>query len=159
MLIELIAPALSAPKSKTPELPATPLVRKPIFKDPKQSPLRSAIDGLASDGTSAQAVDTFVGTTAEHLPAVFQGASSPRAITARVEERAVTVATTPVNRVRGIFGAITRRTPQGAQDAASRLKTWWTRERMNKVAEISLANRELDELLVDSKLPFVNSRD
>jgi nucleoporin NDC1 len=150
---------LPAPKPKTPEVPATPLVHKPIFKGSKQSPLRAAIDGLASDGTSAQAVDTFVGTTAEHLPAVFQGASSPRTITARVEERAVTVATTPVRRVRGIFGAITRRTPQGAQDAAGKLKTWWTRERVNKVAEISLANRELDELVVDSEFSSVNAED
>ncbi|TFY52622.1 hypothetical protein EVG20_g10473, partial [Dentipellis fragilis] len=66
------APA-PAPKYKGPEMPSTPILRKPIFKSGgTRSPIAQMLNSFAADGAVTQALESSVETTATHIPEIFR---------------------------------------------------------------------------------------
>lgn len=144
----------AAPRAVGPVLPSTPkkLIQKPIYQSARQSPIRNVIDSLAADGSFAQAIEET------HVPEVF------RSVTNAVVEPANAAAKHEVQKVReagmsflGHFrsrvggvaaGVMTQYAPARVNDLAEACRAWWTKERLGKVVEGYLPNRELDVLIV-----------
>ncbi|KZV62242.1 hypothetical protein PENSPDRAFT_678351 [Peniophora sp. CONT] len=136
--------ATPAPKSKAPEPPATPAQRAPVFQMSKSgTPVRSAIDALASDGTLSQAIESSAN--------VFtQSVSVPKPVV-EIEKR-VEGAVAEVKdaaKGKGLSGRVAGVLPGNVRAGAKGLGAWWSGERAGKVAESILPNRELDALVVD----------
>ncbi|VDB92406.1 unnamed protein product [Peniophora sp. CBMAI 1063] len=145
-----LAPATStstpAPKSKAPEPPSTPAQRAPVFATSTSgTPVRSAIDALASDGTLSQAVETsasvFTHSVSVPVPAPVVEIEK-KVEDAVVQAKAVTTG-------KSLSGRVAEMLPKPVRAASSGLKMWWAGERVGKVAESLLPNRELDALIVD----------
>ncbi|KAF4607234.1 hypothetical protein EYR38_001294 [Pleurotus pulmonarius] len=146
--------APAAPRAADPILPSTPkkLLQKPIYQSARQSPIRNVIDSLAADGSFAQAIEET------HVPEVF------RSVTNAVVEPANAAAKHEVQKVReagmsflgrlrsrvgGVAsGALTQYAPARVNDLVETCHAWWTKERLGKVVEGYLPNRELDVLIV-----------
>ncbi|TBU28210.1 nucleoporin protein Ndc1-Nup [Dichomitus squalens] len=153
------APA-AAPKPSTP-LPghATPLLRASVFKTAQTSPLRASLDMLASDGPLATAVSETAEAGASHLPELFRSVlpSTPPAPASAAIETAkmaeVSVARV-VSETKGVWREGVGKTlvgflPKGVAEAGAQMRTWWTRERVHRVAETSLPNRYVDALAAE----------
>ncbi|KAI0309822.1 nucleoporin protein Ndc1-Nup [Amylostereum chailletii] len=152
------APAPATPaKPKGPEPPATPFIRKPIFKSASQSPVRSVLESFASDGTVTQAFETSVESTAAHLPEIFKAIESPVASVQRkvaaeaalVSKEAKAVASAPSKGASSAIRSLSAQLPRGLVNVAVECREWWSRERFSKAAEGALPNRELDALIVE----------
>ncbi|KAH9918053.1 nucleoporin protein Ndc1-Nup [Fomitopsis serialis] len=155
------APAAAAapapPKPATP-LPAkaTQLIRAPILKGSPTSPLRAALDTLASDGPLSTAVATTADDAASHIPELFRSVmhaspSAERAVEAvqKSEERVVGLLEETRGRWQEGLGAVVKsRAPQPVLALAGDVGHWWTRERVNRKVEMSLPNRRLDALVI-----------
>ncbi|KAF4584895.1 hypothetical protein EYR40_001720 [Pleurotus pulmonarius] len=146
--------APAAPRAADPILPSTPkkLLQKPIYQSARQSPIRNVIDSLAADGSFAQAIEET------HVPEVF------RSVTNAVVEPANAAAKHEVQKVReagmsflgrlrsrvgGVAsGALTQYAPARVNDLVETCHAWWTKDRLGKVVEGYLPNRELDVLIV-----------
>ncbi|KAI0037120.1 nucleoporin protein Ndc1-Nup, partial [Vararia minispora EC-137] len=140
------APASPPEKRKVPELPSTPLERKKIFKTSAPSPVNAALEALAADGAISQAVET----SAERLPSVFQAAHVPLPhipLPTLPAASAIVPVRPPSS---GIGTVVGRWTPGAVRDVGMRLGEWWASERLSKVAESSLPNRDLDALVIES---------
>ncbi|KAK0186270.1 nucleoporin protein Ndc1-Nup [Armillaria mellea] len=143
------SPAVATAVQPPPTFLSTPVsvIKQPIYKQAKPSPVSSVINSLGSDGSFAQAVEA--GAEAAHIPDLFKSARTslpvPTEVTRSVEE------------VKDYFGnvkkslgrASCRYTPVAVQEAFGTWVDWWTRERISKVAEGSLSRRELDLLVVE----------
>lgn len=143
------APAPAPKPDNGPVTPSTPLLRKQIFKSNKETPVRSVIDSLASDGQIAQAADS----SASHIPELFRSTAgsivSPSNVVAevkRVEENTVHWVSTLRPR---LFGLCRQYTPSSVVEDLDRLNLWWSRDRLDKVVQGSLENKETDALVVD----------
>ncbi|KAL0959063.1 hypothetical protein HGRIS_014363 [Hohenbuehelia grisea] len=153
--------AAPAPKQPTADpFPSTPkkLIQKPIFQASRQSPIRGAIDALASDGPLAQAVDA--GADAAHIPELFRSVAgavgSPKPVAAAKEEakKVADVGKGLVSRARAglganVYGAVSAYAPRSVNVAVEGWRTWWTKDRLGKVAEGCLPNRDLDVLIIE----------
>ncbi|KAK0451294.1 nucleoporin protein Ndc1-Nup [Desarmillaria tabescens] len=147
-----VPPPLAVATAAQPQPPpflSTPVsvVKQPIYKQAKPSPISSVIDSLGADGSFAQAVEA--GAEAAHIPDLFKSASTalpvPTEMTKSVEE-----AKDYFGNIRKSLGsAIHRYTPVAVQEAFGAWVNWWTRERISKVVEGSLSRRELDLLVVE----------
>ncbi|KAG2112115.1 Foie gras liver health family 1-domain-containing protein [Suillus clintonianus] len=74
--------ASAAPKPKDP--PSTPLIRKAIFKAPRQSPLGSMLDSVSSDSELSKAAEAVAGEMEErasqmHIPELFRSVAQSSA--------------------------------------------------------------------------------
>ncbi|KAL6298512.1 nucleoporin protein Ndc1-Nup [Sparassis latifolia] len=149
------APVPSKP-AVAPPIPATPLIRAPILKSSPASPLRAALDTLASDGPfSTVAASTEAG--ASQIPELFRSvfpAQPARDSASRVVkkgEEKILGMFEPVKALwkRRLSATLHPTAPQAVVGALVQVGDWWTRERVNRVAEMSLPNRRLDALIVD----------
>ncbi|KIJ60868.1 hypothetical protein HYDPIDRAFT_97985 [Hydnomerulius pinastri MD-312] len=149
-----------APAPKPSDPPSTPLLRQAIYKAPRQSPLSSVLDSFASDSElvkAADAVATEIETRAKDapMPELFRSVSASSAAI-RTSGAVVDAAKEPVKSSNVLFsrvkqecrGLLAKHSPSWSRAVAARWDEWWTRERINKVAEMSLPNRELDALVI-----------
>lgn len=130
-------------------MPSTPLLRKQIFKAPKESPVRSVIDSLASDGQIAQAADS----STSHIPELFRSTAGAVVSSSNVVAEVKKVEENTVNWVGTLqprFTAFCRNsTPSSVTQALDGLCLWWSRDRIDKAVKGSLENKETDTLVVD----------
>ena len=143
------APTPAPPKPTTP-LPAKPtqLLRAPILKGAPASPLRAALDTLASDGPLSTAVAATADGAVSHLPELFRSV--------RPAARAAEVVHKGEARVAGLLERTLARwrrrlrsaVPDAPFAAVGALREWWTRERVNRKVEMCLPNRRLDALVI-----------
>ncbi|OJA18737.1 hypothetical protein AZE42_12235 [Rhizopogon vesiculosus] len=158
--ITVAAPA--APKPKDP--PSTPLIRRDIFKAPQRSPLGTVLDSVASDSKLSKAAEAVVGEVEErssqmHIPELFRSvvSSSVAAPAANV----VSAIPTP-SIISGLIAQLEARSrdlvmgscPVWMKEMAIKWNEWFYRERLNKVVEVCVPNRELDALIIEGTTIF-----
>ncbi|KAF8638636.1 hypothetical protein AX17_002061 [Amanita inopinata Kibby_2008] len=151
------------PKSETRlPFPATPIRyhKDQVFKETKGSPVRSIVDSLASDGPLAKAVDD--GTDNVKIPELF------RSVMGEAKEKVIPVAAKEqvkngMEKVAGLSALVRSRgemrervcsfvegqCPVWLRDVLGRGNKWWTTERVNKVVDACVPNRELDIMIVE----------
>jgi len=154
--IVVAAPAASKPKDP----PSTPLIRKDIFKAPQRSPLGTVLDSVASDSKLSKAAEAVVGEVEErasqmHIPELFRSVvpSSVAAPAANV----VSASPTP-SIISGLIAQLEARSrdlvmgscPVWMKEMAIKWNEWFYRERLNKVVEVCVPNRELDALIIEA---------
>lgn len=163
-----VPPHIAAKPAPTPKpappsaIPATPLVRASVLKPQKQSPLRSALDSLASDGAVASAVEATAVIGATHIPELFKsvsGGPDKSKATAVIPTQPTKKQNSPLaaiaNAKKSLESAwveVGKRTPKVVNDVGAQVRDWWKRERLSKVVESCLPNRKLDALAIDSML-------
>ena len=155
-----VAPAALKPKDP----PSTPLIRKTIFKAPRQSPLGSLLNSVASDSELSKAAEAVAGEMEEranqmHIPELFRSvAPSSVAVPA-----ANAIPASPKPSVISIFIAqlearsrnfVEGHCPAWLKESAIGWNEWLYRERLNKVVEACLPNRELDALIIEGTADF-----
>jgi nucleoporin NDC1 len=154
---------VSAAAPKNPDPPSTPLLRQAIYKAPRQSPISKVLDSFASDSQPTKATDTAatqVETRAKDvvpIPELFRSVSAPSAVTAAPvvvpTQQPVASSSIIVARVKQECGGlVVKYSPPWSREVAARWHEWWTRDRINKVAETCLPNRELDVLIIQGML-------
>lgn len=158
-----VAVAPAVPKPKDP--PSTPLIRKAIFKAPRQSPLGSMLDSVSSDSELSKAANAVAGEMEEranqmHIPELFRSVA-PSSAAAPV---ASGILAKPTSSIISGFTAqaksysrnfIVGYCPAWLKELTMRWKKWFYRERLNKVVEVCLPNRELDALIIEALSHFV----
>ncbi|KAG2034794.1 nucleoporin protein Ndc1-Nup [Suillus americanus] len=156
-----VAPAI--PKPKDP--PSTPLIRKAIFKAPRQSPLSSMLDSVSSESELSKAASAVAGEMEErasqmHIPELFRSVAPSSA----AAPAANTVLAKPTSSIISSFIAqvqshsrdfVVSRCPAWLKESAIIWNKWFYRERLNKVVEVCLPNRELDALIIEALSRFV----
>ncbi|KAF8550767.1 hypothetical protein OG21DRAFT_1499585 [Imleria badia] len=155
----VLAPAIP---TKTAQPPSTPLLRKEIYKAPQQSPISKVLNTFASDSDllkAAEAVASEVGTRVVEapIPELFRSASSPPVAAPPPPPTTAATATpqpdfigTYISRAKAqCQSLVVKYTPPWCQDVVAQWDTWWSRDRMNKVTEKCLPNRDLDALIVE----------
>ncbi|KAI8973117.1 nucleoporin protein Ndc1-Nup [Trametes punicea] len=150
-----------APSKPTVPLPApaTPLIRTKVYKPGQTSPLQAALDTFASDGPLAAAVSETAEVGASHIPELFRSVipTSPHAkaeaaveTVKKAEENVVALVNETKSKWRsGVGSALGAYLPAGVVQTAGQVKSWWTRERVHRVAETSLPNRYMDALAAE----------
>ncbi|KAF8837216.1 hypothetical protein BDN67DRAFT_224805 [Paxillus ammoniavirescens] len=149
----------SAAAPKNPDPPSTPLLRQAIYKAPRQSPISKVLDSFASDSQPTKATDVVaaqVETRAKDvvpIPELFRSVSAPSAVTPAPvvgpTQQPVASSSIIVARVKQECGGlVVKYSPPWSREVAARWHEWWTRDRINKVAETCLPNRELDALII-----------
>ncbi|KAF8436467.1 nucleoporin protein Ndc1-Nup, partial [Boletus edulis BED1] len=154
-------PALAVPP-KAVKPPSTPLLRKAIFKAQEQSPIAKVLGTFASDSdlskaTDAVAPDLSARVAEAPIPELFRSTSSlPAAATTPATTTAG--ATAPQQNLIGTYvsratarcwGLIVKYTPLWCREVIAQWDAWWSRDRINKVTEKCLPNRDLDALIVE----------
>ncbi|KAG1856374.1 nucleoporin protein Ndc1-Nup [Suillus subalutaceus] len=156
-----VAPAI--PKPKDP--PSTPLIRKAIFKAPRQSPLASMLDSVSSDSELSKAATAVAGEMEErasqmHIPELFRSVA-PSSVAAPAANAVLAKPTSSIissfiaqveSHSRDLFVG---RCPAWLKESAITWNEWFYRERLNKVVEVCLPNRELDALIIEALSRFV----
>ncbi|KAG0696162.1 nucleoporin protein Ndc1-Nup [Suillus ampliporus] len=152
----VVVPA--APKPKDP--PSTPLIRKAIFKAPQQSPLGSMLDSVASDSELSKAAEAVAGEMEErasqmHIPELFRSVApssvAASAATAMAARPTPSIISDLITQLRGRSrNLVVSRCPNWLKQSAMRWNKWFYRERLNKVVEVCLPNRELDALIIQA---------
>lgn len=147
-------PVTAAPAPPPPPVtvPSTPIsiLRKPIQQQPRQSPIRTVIDALASDGSLTKAVDA--GADAVHIPELFKSVEaavlSKEEVNKSVQE-AKSLVTQARSRLYGfISDAVGKSIPAPAAGFVATWRDWWGRERLSKTVEACLPGRELDIVVI-----------
>jgi nucleoporin NDC1 len=166
MLSWLVALASTVPAKKLdapPGVPKTPFVQMSALKPSRSSPLRSALDTIASDGSITAAVTSTAEAGASQIPELFRSVmpSHAAAVTETAEAAVETVkkgereiknlAALPTKWKAQFYEEVVRRTPKFAQDLLDRFDAWWNRERVYRVVEAVLPNRKMDGLAVDGE--------
>ncbi|KAI0300488.1 nucleoporin protein Ndc1-Nup [Multifurca ochricompacta] len=125
------APAVPAPKPKPEGLaaPATPLIRKPIFKPTQSSPLGSVVESLAADGAVTQALTHTLDSTVAQLPDLFKSTEPPA----------------PMVAVQKTVASVKAAKPPLLWKVAQ----WWLRPRASRLADCAVPNRETDSLIAE----------
>lgn len=156
----VVAPAI--PKPKDP--PSTPLIRKAIFKAPRQSPLGSMLDSVSSDSELSKAAEAVAGEMEErasqmHIPELFRSVA-PSSAAAPAANAVLPKPTSGI--ISSFIAQVESRSrdlvvswcPDWLKESAMRWNKWFHRERLNKVVEVGLPNRELDALIIEGAANF-----
>ncbi|KAI6041097.1 nucleoporin protein Ndc1-Nup [Pisolithus marmoratus] len=156
-------PPVAAPTSTVPNPPSTPILRQPIYKPLQQSPLARILNSLASDSDLSKATEEVakeVETVAKevHIPELFRSVtvsptSAAPASTAvvRVVQNPPAAPSTLITSVQqSCYGLLVKYAPLQSREVCTQLNEWLARERIHKRAEMSLPNRELDALIIES---------
>lgn len=157
----VVAPTI--PKPKDP--PSTPLIRKAIFRAPRQSPLSTMLDSVSSDSELSKAAEAVAGemegrASQMHIPELFRSvapssAAAPSA-NAVVAKPTSSIISSFIARVESHSrGLIVGNCPVWLKESAMRWNKWFYRERLNKAVEVCLPNRELDSLIIEALSHFV----
>ncbi|KAI0051541.1 hypothetical protein FA95DRAFT_1485201 [Auriscalpium vulgare] len=140
-------------KPKGPDVPATPLIRKVIFKTQSNSPIASVLDSFAADGALTQVMQTSVDTTTAHLPELFKAIESPvakaKAEVAVIKSEVAPVVNAPARTLSFLKKTWNAYTPRAVSSVIEEVTEWWRRERLNKVVESALPHREVDALIIE----------
>ncbi|KAG6369285.1 nucleoporin protein Ndc1-Nup [Boletus reticuloceps] len=154
-------PVLPAPP-KAVKPPSTPLLRRAIFKAQEQSPIAKVLGTFASDSDLSKATDAVASDLGARIveapiPELFRSTSSlPAAATTPATTTAG--ATTPQQNLIGTYvsratarcrGLVVKYTPLWCREVIAQWDAWWSRDRINKVTEKCLPNRDLDALIVE----------
>ncbi|KAG9309703.1 nucleoporin protein Ndc1-Nup-domain-containing protein [Chiua virens] len=155
------APAPAAPP-KAAQPPSTPLIRKAIFKAPQKSPVSKVLDTFASDSDLSKASDAVAsegGTRVLEapIPELFRSVSSPSVAAAAPPATAVVAPAPKPGLIRTYtsrakeqcLGFVDQHLPPWCRDVVGQWDAWWRRDRINKVTEKCLPNRDLDALIVE----------
>ena len=154
-------PALTAVTRPTPP-PATPLLRKAIFKAPQRSPMSRVLDTLASDPDVSQASDAVVPEVGARvgdtpIPELFRSTSSASAPSPPLPPPAATPPQPSVFEA-CMAGAktqcqnwIVQHSPAWSREVAGEWNMWWGKDRIHKLTEKCLPNRALDALIVQGR--------
>lgn len=156
----IVAPTI--PKPKDP--PSTPLIRKAIFRAPRQSPLSSMLDSVSSDSELSKAAEAVAGEMEErasqmHIPELFRSVAPSSAAV----PSANAVVAKPTSSIISSFiaqaeshsrGLVVGYCPVWLKESAMRWNKWFYRERLNKAVEVCLPNRELDALIIEGAADF-----
>jgi nucleoporin NDC1 len=148
------------PKASSPVNPAiatpTPLLRTQIYQSSRQSPIRTVIEALGSDGPLAQALDE--GANAANIPELFRSVEAVVLPTPAKEEvkKSVEAATGVVARIKADAREVILRnmrevTPEWVVDWAAGFRVWWTKERISKVVQTCLPNKEVDVAVIEGQ--------
>jgi nucleoporin NDC1 len=140
------APTVTTSTSVSVKAPSTPLIRKQIFKGNSTSPVQSAINSLASDGYMAQAADAG----ASHIPELFRSVAPPVSAGVAEIKKAESGVMSWADSLRTKFikfGA--NYLTQSSLQTLDRAAKWWSRDRIDKVLQRCLGNRQTDVLIVD----------
>ncbi|RPD56539.1 hypothetical protein L226DRAFT_455586 [Lentinus tigrinus ALCF2SS1-7] len=137
--------------------PATPLIRTPVFKPAQSSPLRAALDTFASDGPIATVVSETAEAGASHIPELFRsvmpstpGPSAAVETVKKAEENVAAIVSQTKGKWReGASKAVSAYVPRSVAEVAGQAKSWWTRERVHRLAETSLPNRHMDAMAAE----------
>lgn len=157
-------PTLAVPP-KTLQPPSTPLLRKAIYKAPQQSPISKVLDTFASDSDLSKAADAVaseMGTrvTEAPIPELFRSTSLPP-FAAPPPPTITPVAPTPRLDLIGAYvsrakaqcqNLVVKYSPPWYQQVVAEWDVWWSRDRINKISEKCLPNRNLDALIVEGGL-------
>lgn len=150
--------------TKTVQPPSTPLLRQAICKAPQQSPISKVLDTFASDSDLSKAADAVaseVGTRVAEapIPELFRSASSRPAAVPPQPTTAASAAPQPeligayVSRAKIQFQSLAiTYSPTWCREVVMEWDAWWSRDRINKVTEKCLPNRDLDALIVGGGL-------
>ena len=166
--LSVVAPPPAAPPAKKIDAPAqvpkTPLIRKQVLKPSHSSPLRSALDTVASDGAITNALTTAAEVGASQIPELFRSvmpSHPPSALAkaesvvaaAQVKEKDIQklVVEAPRKWKAQVCEQVAHYLPPFVHSAMKDANVWWRAERLHRVAEVSLPNRKLDGLAIDSK--------
>lgn len=157
----VVAPAI--PKPKDP--PSTPLIRKAIFQAPRQSPLRSMLDSVSSDSELSKAAEAVAGEMEErasqmHIPELFRSVA-PSSVAAPAANAVLAKPASSI--ISGFIAQVQSRSrdfvagccPAWLKGSTITWNKWFYRERLNKVVEVCLPNRELDALIIEALSRFV----
>ena len=156
-------PTLAVPP-KTLQPPSTPLLRKAIYKAPQQSPISKVLDTFASDSDLSKAADAVaseIGTrvTEAPIPELFCSTSSapvaappPPTTTAAAATPQLDLLGTYVSRAKAqCQSLVVKYSPPWYRGVVAEWDAWWSRDRINKITEKCLPNRDLDALIVEGK--------
>ncbi|KAI6043254.1 nucleoporin protein Ndc1-Nup [Pisolithus marmoratus] len=156
-------PPVAAPTSTVPNPPSTPILRQPIYKPLQQSPLARILNSLASDSDLSRATEEVakeVETVAKevHIPELFRSVTASPTSAAPASTAVVRVAQNPpaapstliTSVQQSCYGLLVKYAPLQSREVCTQLNGWLARERIHKRAEMSLPNRELDALIIES---------
>ncbi|KAH8078741.1 nucleoporin protein Ndc1-Nup [Cristinia sonorae] len=152
-------------KKERPNIPSTPLVKTNVFKagSSGRSPLKSALETLASDGVVTAAADEL---GSSQIPELFRSVMAPALTPAKPKDEGKTDATPAPKKIaapsrwkaqaaREVQNVAEKYTPGWLAEVKLQVVDWWTRERLSRVVEGSLPNRKIDALLIESLSGFV----
>ena len=146
---------------KLPSPPTTPILRKPIYKPPQQSPLSRIINTFASDSELAKTMEAIaeeVESAARdaHVPELFHS-DAVRVLSVVAAPPSTAPAFSAVPQARALVRRVVwvcgdNMVPFVSQQIwllGAELYEWATRDRIHKYAEKVLPHRELDALIVE----------
>ncbi|KAG8221384.1 nucleoporin protein Ndc1-Nup [Butyriboletus roseoflavus] len=153
-------PALAVP-TKTSQPPSTPLVRKAIYKASLQSPMSKVLDTFASDSDLSKVADAVASDVGMRvmetpIPELFRSTSSPP-VAATPPSTMTAAAAIPQPNLIGAYASrakaqcqslVVKYSPSWCREVVGQWDAWWSRDRINKVTEMWLPNRDLDALIV-----------
>ncbi|KAF9466851.1 nucleoporin protein Ndc1-Nup [Collybia nuda] len=153
-----VTPAPPA-KPSTPVNPTigtpTPLLRTPIYKSSKQSPIHTVMASLGSDGALARALDE--GADATNIPELFRSVEAAVMPAPAKEEvkKNVDAATGIVTRINtdiwtSMSKVLQSMVPVWAAEAVTGVHVWWAKERVSKVVQGCLPNKEVDLAVIEA---------
>ncbi|KAI6156590.1 nucleoporin protein Ndc1-Nup [Pisolithus tinctorius] len=155
-------PPVAAPATVS-NPPSTPILRQPIYKPLQQSPLSRVLNSLGSDSDLSKATEEVakeVETLAKdvHVPELFRSVTASATSAVPASTAAISVAqnppTSPSSLItsikQGCCGHLVKYGPPRSREICTQLNEWLARERIHKRAEMSLPNRELDALVIES---------
>ncbi|GJE99489.1 nucleoporin protein Ndc1-Nup [Phanerochaete sordida] len=167
---EAAAPPPAAPAQKLdapPQIPKTPYITASVLKGKSASPLHSALETIASDGSVTVALASAAEAGASQVPELFRSVMPSQ--TAAVAETAgaavetvkkgeqeiLQLAALPGKWREQLQQELVARAPGVVRGGAAQLAHWWRRERVHKVVEAALPNRKLDGLAADALCSLV----
>ncbi|EKM52969.1 uncharacterized protein PHACADRAFT_124416 [Phanerochaete carnosa HHB-10118-sp] len=164
------APAPAPPAKKLdapPQIPKTPFIKEPVLKQKSASPLHSALETIASDGSVTAALASTAEAGASQIPELFRSVlpSQTKAVAETAgaavetvkkgEQEIMQLAALPGKWKGRLQQELVAQSPSAVRRAAARLERWWHRERVHKVVEAALPNRKLDGLAADALCSLV----
>jgi nucleoporin NDC1 len=164
-------PAPAVPP-KTLQPPSTPLLRKAIYKASQQSPISKVLDTFASDSDLSKAANATASEVSMRvmeapIPELFRSASSPP-VAVPLPPTTTAAAATPQPNLIGAFVSrakaqcqiwVVKYSPPWYREVVAQWGAWWSKDRINKVTEKCLPNRELDALIVEGGLVIITLHD
>lgn len=165
-----VAPPPAEPPKKIgapPQVPKTPFIHASVLKPGHSSPLYSAFDTIASDGSITAAVTSTAEAGASQIPELFRSvmpsqtaavketAEAAVETVKRGEQEIMNLASLPSKWRSTVREGVVTKSPKTVLNMAGRFDRWWQRERIYKVVEASLPHRKMDGLAADGQSPYV----
>ena len=171
-------PAEAKKLTAPPEVTTTPLIRQNVLKASTASPLRSALESFASDGSIPNALSATTSVGAMDLPDLFRSVMAPPLASLTTPSKNGAAQNQDAQATPGLFSpkrvsaalnmpAMPELPPsvQPYKDVTQQLialarehlpgreelQTWWTRERVDRHVQLALPHRKLDAMVVEGE--------